>query len=75
MTTTRNIGFTAPSSLIKEYEQIAQQECRTNGELFRRMFSTYKSYRKQLEQAEEERFERLIAQALLEGSRKKRIRR
>lgn len=68
---TKTIGFTAPPSLIQEYEQIAQEERRTKSELFRRMFSAYKTYRKQLEQAEVERFERLINEAMLAGQREK----
>ena len=69
--TTKILGFSVPSSMVDEVEQIAREERRTKSELFRRMFGVYKTYRKQLEQAEEERFQRMIDEAIEEGLREK----
>ena len=69
--TTKILGFSVPPSMVDEVEQIAKEERRTKSELFRRMFSVYKTYRKQLEQAEEERFQRMIDEAIAEGLREK----
>jgi hypothetical protein len=69
--TTKILGFSVPPSMVDEVEQIAKEERRTKSELFRRMFGVYKTYRKQLEQAEEERFQRMIDEAIAEGLREK----
>ena len=69
--TMKNIGFTVPPSMVEEIERLAKEERRTKSELFRRMFGVYKTYRKQLEQAEEERFQRLIDKAIAEGLQEK----
>ena len=71
--TTKILGFSVPPSMVEEVEQIAKEERRTKSELFRRMFGVYKTYRKQLEQAEDERFQRLIDEAIAEGMREKEI--
>jgi hypothetical protein len=67
----KNIGFTVPPTMVEEIERLAKEERRTKSELFRRMFGVYKTYRKQLEQAEEERFQRLIDKAIAEGLQEK----
>src|SRR5919198_3190130 len=69
--TTKILGFSVPPSMVDEVEQIAKEERRTKSELFRRMLGVYKTYRKQLEQAEEERFQRMIDEAIAEGLREK----
>jgi hypothetical protein len=69
--TTKILGFSVPPSIVEEVEQLAKEERRTKSELFRRMLGVYKTYRKQLEQAEEERFQRLIDEAIAEGLREK----
>jgi hypothetical protein len=69
--TTKILGFSVPPSMVDEVEQIAKEERRTKSELFRRMLGVYKTYRKQLEQAEEERFQRMIDEAIAEGLQEK----
>jgi FKBP-type peptidyl-prolyl cis-trans isomerase (trigger factor) len=67
----KNVGFTVPPSMADEIEQIAKKEHRTKSEFFRHMFTLYRTYRKQLERAEEERFERMIDEAIADGLREK----
>jgi hypothetical protein len=50
---------------------VAQEERRTKSELFREMFRFYTTYRHQLHKAEEERFQRMIDEAIAEGQREK----
>jgi C-terminal processing protease CtpA/Prc len=69
--TMKNVGFTVPPTMADEIEQMAKKEHRTKSEFFRRMFTLYQTYRKQLEKAEEEKFERLIDEAIAEGLREK----
>ena len=68
---TKMIGFSVPPAIAEEVGKIAREEQRTKSELFRRMFSVYKTYRRELAQAEEERFERLIDEAIAAGLREK----
>ena len=42
----KHVGFTLPSPMEKEFDQIATEEHRTKSELFREMFRVYRSYRK-----------------------------
>jgi Ribbon-helix-helix protein, copG family len=42
----KHVGFTLPSPMEKEFDQIATEEHRTKSELFREMFRMYRSYRK-----------------------------
>jgi metal-responsive CopG/Arc/MetJ family transcriptional regulator len=44
--TIKHVGFTLPSPMEKEFDQIATEEHRTKSELFREMFRVYRSYRK-----------------------------
>jgi FKBP-type peptidyl-prolyl cis-trans isomerase (trigger factor) len=69
--TMKNVGFTVPPSMAEEIDQMAKKEHRTKSEFFRRMFTLYRTYREQLEQAEEEHFERMIDEAIAEGLREK----
>jgi predicted transcriptional regulator len=69
--TMKNVGFTVPPTMADEIEQMAQEEHRTKSELFREMLRVYRMYHKQLEQAEEEQFQRMIEEAISEGLREK----
>jgi hypothetical protein len=69
--TMKNVGFTVPPAMADEIERMAKKEHRTKSEFFRRMFTLYRTYRKQLEQAEEEQFERMVNEAIAEGLREK----
>ena len=69
--TTKMIGFSVPPSIAEEVRQVAQEERRTKSELFREMFRFYTTYRHQLHKAEEERFQRMIDEAIAEGQREK----
>jgi hypothetical protein len=42
----KHVGFTLPSPMEREFDQIATEEHRTKSELFREMFRVYRSYRK-----------------------------
>ena len=42
----KNIAFTAPPTIVEEFEQIAREEHSTKSELFRRMFRFYQASRK-----------------------------
>jgi metal-responsive CopG/Arc/MetJ family transcriptional regulator len=42
----KHVGFTLPSPMEREFNQIAAEEHRTKSELFREMFRVYRSYRK-----------------------------
>jgi len=44
--TIKHVGFTLPSPMEKEFDQVARDEHRTKSELFREMFRVYRSYRK-----------------------------
>lgn len=61
--TTKVVGFTVPSSMAEELEQMAREEQRTKSELFRAMFRVYRTYRKQIAQAEEERLTEIVQAA------------
>ncbi len=50
---TKVIGFSVPTALAEEVEQVAKAERRTKSELFREMFRVYQVYRKQRAQEEE----------------------
>jgi metal-responsive CopG/Arc/MetJ family transcriptional regulator len=63
----KNVGFTVPPAMAEEIEQMAKKEHRTKSEFFRRMFTLYRTYRKQLEEAEEEQFERMIDEVIAEA--------
>ena len=65
--TMKNVGFTVPPAMAEEIEQMAKKEHRTKSEFFRRMFTLYRTYRKQLEEAEEEQFERMIDEVIAEA--------
>jgi hypothetical protein len=69
--TMKNVGFTVPPAMAEEIDRMAHEEHRTKSEFFRRMFTLYRTYREQLEQAEEEQFERMIDEAIAEGLREK----
>jgi hypothetical protein len=69
--TMKHVGFTVPPPMEEELEQMAKEEHRTKSEFFRRMFTLYRTYRKQLEQAEEEQFQRMVDEAIAEGLREK----
>jgi metal-responsive CopG/Arc/MetJ family transcriptional regulator len=61
--TTKVVGFTVPSSMAEELEQMAKKEQRTKSELFRAMFRVSRTYRKQIAQAEEERLTEIVQAA------------
>jgi metal-responsive CopG/Arc/MetJ family transcriptional regulator len=65
--TMKNVGFTVPPSMAEEIDRMARKEHRTKSEFFRRMFTLYRTYKKQLEQAEEEQFERMIDGVIAEA--------
>ena len=65
--TMKNVGFTVPPAMADEIEQMAKKEHRTKSEFFRRMFTLYRTYRKQLEEAEEEQFERMVDGVIAEA--------
>jgi translation initiation factor 2B subunit (eIF-2B alpha/beta/delta family) len=65
--TMKNVGFTVPPSMAEEIDRMAKKEHRTKSEFFRRMFTLYRTYREQLEQAEEEQFERMIDEVIDEA--------
>jgi translation initiation factor 2B subunit (eIF-2B alpha/beta/delta family) len=65
--TMKNVGFTVPPAMADEIERMAKKEHRTKSEFFRRMFTLYRTYREQLEQAEEEQFERMIDEVIDEA--------
>jgi len=67
--TTKVLGFSVPSSIVKEVEQIAKEECRTKSELFREMFHVYQRYRRQREQDEEQWVMDLIREAKAEQAK------
>lgn len=69
--TTKTVGFTVPPAMAEDFERLAEKKQRTKSELFREMFRFYRTYHKALERAEEERFERLIDEAIAEGLQKK----
>jgi metal-responsive CopG/Arc/MetJ family transcriptional regulator len=69
--TTKMIGFSVPPSIAEELKQVANEERRTKSELFREMFRLYRTYRHQLRQAEEERFQRMIDESIAQGRREK----
>jgi metal-responsive CopG/Arc/MetJ family transcriptional regulator len=69
--TTKMIGFSVPPSIAEELKQVANEERRTKSELFREMFRLYRTYRHQLRQAEEERFQRMIDESIAQGQREK----
>jgi len=69
--TTKMIGFSVPPSIAEELKQVAIEERRTKSELFREMFRLYQTYRHQLHQAEEERFQHMIDEAIAEGQSEK----
>jgi metal-responsive CopG/Arc/MetJ family transcriptional regulator len=46
--------------MAEELEQMAKEEQRTKSELFRAMFRVYRTYRKQIAQAEEERLTEIV---------------
>lgn len=54
--TTKVLGFSIPSSVVKEVEQVAKEERRTKNELFCEMFRVYKRYRQQQRAQDEERW-------------------
>jgi hypothetical protein len=61
---TKVIGFSAPPAMVEEFERLAQDEGRTKSELFREMLRLYRTYRKQMEQAEEARLDQLVERVL-----------
>jgi metal-responsive CopG/Arc/MetJ family transcriptional regulator len=63
----KNVGFTVPPAMAEEIDRMAKREHRTKSEFFRRMFTLYRTYREQLEQAEEEQFERMIDEVIDEA--------
>jgi metal-responsive CopG/Arc/MetJ family transcriptional regulator len=65
--TMKNVGFTVPPSMAEEIDRMARKEHRTKSEFFRRMFTLYQTYKKQLEQAEEEQFERMVDGVIAEA--------
>lgn len=69
--TTKMIGFSVPPSIAKEVNLVAHEERRTKSELFREMFRLYQTYRRELRQAEEERFQRMIDEAIATGQKEK----
>ena len=72
VTRTRQVlGFSVPPSIKKEFERAAKKKRRTKSEMFREMWRVYQMYAKHIEQAEEERFEQMIREAMEEGIREK----
>jgi metal-responsive CopG/Arc/MetJ family transcriptional regulator len=65
--TMKNVGFTVPPSMAEEIDRMAKKEHRTKSEFFRRMFTLYRTYKKQLEEAEEEQFERMVDGVIAEA--------
>jgi metal-responsive CopG/Arc/MetJ family transcriptional regulator len=65
--TMKNVGFTVPPSMAEEIDRMARKEHRTKSEFFRRMFTLYRTYKKQLEEAEEEQFERMVDGVIAEA--------
>ena len=64
---TKIIGFSAPPAMVEEFEQLAQDEGRTKSELFREMLRLYRTYRKQMEQAQAARLDQLVERVLDEA--------
>jgi metal-responsive CopG/Arc/MetJ family transcriptional regulator len=64
---TKIIGFSAPPAMVEEFEQLAQDEGRTKSELFREMLRLYRTYRKQMEQAEAARLDEIVERVLEEA--------
>jgi metal-responsive CopG/Arc/MetJ family transcriptional regulator len=65
--TMKNVGFTVPPAMADEIDRMAKKEHRTKSEFFRRMFTLYRTYKKQLEEAEEEQFERMVDGVIAEA--------
>jgi len=57
------VGFSVPSTLAREVEQVAKEEQRTKSELFREMFRVYQRYRRQKDRDEDRWVMNLIAKA------------
>ncbi|MFZ0255473.1 MAG: ribbon-helix-helix protein, CopG family [Gammaproteobacteria bacterium] len=69
--TTKTIGFTVPPKIADEFEKTAKREQRTKSELFREVWRMYQTYQERLRAYEEERFDRLMDEAIEDGLREK----
>lgn len=69
--TTKNIGFTVPSAMADEFDEVARKERRTKSELFREVWRMYRTYKERIEKGEDERFERVIEQSIEDALQEK----
>jgi metal-responsive CopG/Arc/MetJ family transcriptional regulator len=65
--TMKMVGFTVPSAMAEELEQMAKEEQRTKSELFREMFRVYRTYRRELARVEQEHIERIAQRTVQEA--------
>src|SRR5918992_3760290 len=65
--TMKHVGFTVPPPMEEELEQMAKEEHRTKSEMFREMVRFYRTYRKHIDQAEEEQFQRMVDEVIREA--------
>jgi hypothetical protein len=64
--TTKIIGFSVPSTTVKEVEALAREERRTKSELFREMVRVYLRYRVQRDRDEERWIKGIVEEARVE---------
>ncbi len=64
--TTKILGFSVPPSVVKEVEDLANQEQRTKSELFREMVRVYRRFRLQRDRDEDRWINDILAVAKAE---------
>ena len=67
--TTKIVGFSVPSAVAEEVEQIAKEERRTKSELFQEMLRVYQRFREYRDREEERWVMDLIREAQAEQAR------
>jgi metal-responsive CopG/Arc/MetJ family transcriptional regulator len=68
--TTKILGFSVPSAMVKEVETLAKEERRTKSELFREMVRVYNRFREQRDRDETRWVANLIQEANAEQAKK-----
>jgi metal-responsive CopG/Arc/MetJ family transcriptional regulator len=63
------LGFSVPSTVVREVETLAKQERRTKSELFREMVRVYRRYREQRDRDDDRWIMNLIEEAKAEQAK------